>query len=165
MLDVRKQAVTGVVSTQQAEVMIRERWPSVARFGAVAGLGRQLTRTILLAPLAWLLMGPFYFAKVLPIVGRRYTLTNRRLMIRKGWSARPVKEVPLDQIDDIQIQYDSNSDFFRAGTLEVVFGGKVVLSMPGTPGAEAFRLAILNACTAWVPGRAKKIPFIPASAK
>jgi hypothetical protein len=124
-----------------------------------------LTRTIFLAPLAWLLMAPFYFAKILPIVGRRYTLTNRRLMIRKGWSARPVKEVPLEQIDDIRIHYDGNSDFFRAGTLEVVSKGNVVLAMPGTPGPEGFRVAILNACTAWVPGRAKSIPFIPASAK
>ena len=42
-----------------------------------------------LAPLGWLLMSGFYFGKILPILMRRYTLTNRRLMIRKGWSGKP----------------------------------------------------------------------------
>jgi hypothetical protein len=165
MLDARQQAVTGVIPPQQAEAKIREAYPSVARAPGVANLGRLLTRTIILAPLGWLLMSLLYFAKVGPIAARRYTLTNRRLMIRHGWSGKVAREIALGDIDDVRVVTDANSDFFRAATLEVLSKGQVALTLPGTPEAESFRIAILNACSAWVPGRASKAsPFVPASA-
>ena len=45
----------------------------------MASLGKALTRTIILAPLAWLIMSLSYFGKVLPFVGVRYRLTDRRI--------------------------------------------------------------------------------------
>jgi hypothetical protein len=164
MVDIREQAVTGVVPPQQGEARIREAFPSVARAPALASLGKALTRTILLAPLAWLMMSLLYFGKVAPFLMTRYTVTNRRLMIRKGWSGRVRQEVPLAAIDEVRVITDANSDFFRAGTLEVVSGGSVALTLAGVPEPEAFRHAIINACTAWVPGKAKTLPFIAASA-
>jgi hypothetical protein len=158
------QVVTGVVPPQLAEAKIREAWPSVASHPALASLGRALTRTVVLAPLAWLLMSLVYFGKLLPFVGRRYTLTNRRVLIRKGWRAVPVHEVALANIDDVRVVTDGNSDFFRAGNLEIVSKGQVVLTLAGVPEPEGFRHAILNACNAWVPNRARG-PFVPASAK
>ncbi len=165
MLNVQKQAVTGVIPPQQDEAIIRERWPSIARFPAVATLGRVLTGTIILAPLAWLLMAPFFFSKVLPFFARRYTLTNRRLMVRAGWARKPIREVPLADIDEIRIQTDANSDFFRSGTMEILSGGKVVLTLPGVQEPDSFRHSILNACAAWVPGKSSLFPFIAANAK
>jgi hypothetical protein len=166
MLDMRQQPVTGLLPPKDGEAKIREAWPSVARAPAVANLGRLLTRTIVLAPLGWLLMSALYFGKLLPVFARRYTLTNRRLMIRHGWSGKAAQEVPLAEIDDVRVVTDANSDFFRAATLEILAGGEVRMRLPGTPEAEAFRVAILNACNAWVPGRSSKaMPFIPASAK
>ena len=165
MPDERQQPVTGVVPPQVAEAKIRETWPSVSRAPGVANLGRLLTRTILLAPLGWLVMSLLYFSKVAPVFARRYTLTNRRLMVRHGWSGKVAGEIPLADIDEVRIQTDANSDFFRAATLEILSGGQVRLTLPGTPEAEAFRIAILNACNAWVPGRTSKtVPFVPASA-
>jgi hypothetical protein len=165
--DVRNQAVTGVVSPQQGEALIREVYPSVARRPAVARLGRKLTGTILLAPLAWGLMFFAYFLKVLPGFARRYTLTNRRLCIRRGQSPKlnpsPHEQVPLADIDEVRLVTDDNSTFFRAATLEIMSKGKVVLSLPGVPDPESFRHAILNACIAWVPGKTAG-PFLPASA-
>jgi hypothetical protein len=163
MPDVRSQAVTGLVPPQQGEARIRERWPSVVRFGAVAGLGRALQRTILLAPLAWVLMAPFYFSKVLPFFARRYRLTNRRVVILGGWSGKEVQSVALKDIDDVRVQTDANSDFYRAGTVEIISNGQVALTLPGTPEPESYRLSILNARNAWVPEKAKTLPFIPAS--
>jgi hypothetical protein len=163
MADVRKQVVTGVVPPQLDEAVIRVAWPSVAAFPAVAGLGRVLTRTIVGAPLAWLLMAPFYFRKVLPFLARRYTLTNRRLMIQAGLKPTPAEEVPLAEIDEVRIVEDSNSGFYRAATLEILSQGKVVLRLPGVPGYQAFRYAVINACKAWVPGKANA-PIVPASA-
>jgi hypothetical protein len=164
MVDYRQQAITGVVPPQAGEATIREAWPSVASAPAIAGLGQTLTRTIVLAPLAWLLMSAVYFGKLLPFAAKRYTLTNRRLMIRRGWKGVPSHEVPLEKIDDVRVVNDAHSDFFRAGTLEVLEGGAVKLTLPGIPEAEAFRIAILNARNAWVPSKAKTLPFIAASA-
>jgi hypothetical protein len=166
MTDVRQQAITGVIPPQQAEALIREAFPSVARNPGMANIGRTLTRTIILAPLAWLVMALGYFSKVLPFSACRYTLTNRRLMIRKGWSRKVTREISLEDIDDVRIQTDSNTTFFRAATLEIVSRDQVALKLPGTPEPDSFRIAILNACSAWVPGRASKaMPFIAASAK
>ena len=163
MTDVLKQVIAGVVPPEVGEARIREAWPSVARSPGMAGLGRMLTGTIVLAPLAWLIMALGYFGKLLPFVARRYTLTNRRLMVRHGLKGKPGQEVSLGQIDDVRVKTDANSDFFRAADLEIVANGQVVMTLRGVPEPEGFRQAILNACNAWVPGR-KRGPFIPASA-
>ena len=163
-MDIRLQAVTGVISPETAEAKIREIYPSVARAGGIASLGKALTRTILLAPLAWLVMSVAYFGKLLPLFMTRYTLTNRRLMIRKGWAGTPSREIPLAQIDDVRLAAGSRDDFFRSADLEIVNQGRVALTLHGVPDPESFRHAILQACTAWVPGKAKSLPFIAASA-
>ena len=164
MPDPRAFPVTGVIPPQLAEGRIREAWPSVAAVRMLAKIGRALTGTIVLAPLAWLLMSGFYFGKLLPFFMRRYTLTNRRLMIRKGWSGKVGDEVALADIDDVRLEQDANSEFFRAGTLGIVSGSSTVMTLYGVPEADSFRIAILNARNAWVPGKAKTLPFIAASA-
>jgi hypothetical protein len=162
--DGRTQAVTGLVPPQLAETTIRVTWPSVATSPAVAGLGRFLMRTIILAPLAWLMLAPFYFKKILPGLACRYTLTNRRLMIQKGWKRRPSGEIALADIDDVRLKPDSYDRFYRTATLEIISQGKVALSLPGVTSPESFRHAIINAYKAWVPGKAETGHFVPASA-
>jgi hypothetical protein len=166
MVDQRKQAVTGVTPPQEAEAIIREVFPSVVASplpGAKAGarLGRKLMRSFVGAPLAWALLIPPYFAKVMPFLAKRYTLTNRRLMIRRGIRPKPTHEVALSEIEDLQILKDADSDFYREGTIEIISNGKPALTLEGVPEPESFREAILNACRAWAPGKIKA-PFIPA---
>jgi PH (Pleckstrin Homology) domain-containing protein len=161
MVNARDQVITGVVAPQAGEALIREVFPSVAAMPAVASLGRMLIRSIALAPLGWALMLPFYFLKILPFLARRYTLTNRRVMLRRGLKPVPDGEVKLSEIDDVRVVTDANSQFFRAGTLEIVSGGKVALTLPGCPEADAFRISVLNACRAWAPGRLKEV-FVAA---
>ena len=164
MVEAVAQVVTGVMPPLLGEARIREAFPSVAHIPALASLGRALTGTIVLAPLAWLLMSTAYFGKLLPFLGRRYTLTNRRIMIRTVWKGVPLKEVALADIDDVRVATDANSDFFRAANLEIVSKGQVILVLPGVPEPEGFKHAIINSCNAWVPNRARG-PFVPASAK
>jgi len=159
------QPVTGVVPPHLAEANIRYTWPSVTGTSpGLARLGRALIRTIVLAPLAWLMLAPFYFKKVLPFLATRYTLTNRRLMIQRGVSRKAKEQVALSEIDDVRLVEDSYDPFYRAATLEVLSGGKVVLTLKGVPEPEAFRQSILNALFAWVPGKSRALPMIPASA-
>jgi hypothetical protein len=81
---------------------IRLTWPTIARVPMVAGLGKMLTRTIILAPLAWLVMGLFYFSKVLPIVGIRYQLTDKKVMIQRGWKGGISQAIALTAVPDAE---------------------------------------------------------------
>ena len=164
MVEAVVQVIAGVMPPQLGEARIRECFPSVARAPAIASVGRALTATIVLEPLGSLIMSAVYFGKLLPLVGRRYTLTNRRVMIRTVWKGVALKEVALADIDDVRIVTDANSDFFRAANLEIISKGQVALTLPGVPEAEGFKHAIINSCNAWVPNRARG-PFIAASAK
>jgi hypothetical protein len=161
MLDGRKGAVTGLTPPQRGEAMIREAWPGVEDVPAAAGLAHTLMRTIVLAPLGWLLLAPLYFKKVAPVVAKRYTLTNRRLMIRRGWKAKPSHEVALADIDDVRVAAGSISPFYRSATLEVISKGQVALTLRAVKDFESFRRAVLNAKTAW--GKVAAAP--PAAAE
>jgi len=162
MVELVNQPNKSLTPPPNAEVHIRSRWPSVASAPAVAGLGRMLNNTILLAPLGWLLMSAVFFGKLVPFLAKRYTITNRRVMISKGIKRHPGLGVELKDIDDVKVVYDANSDFFRAGTVQVISNGKVALSLPGCPEPENFKQTILSACAAFAHDRMRG-PFIPAS--
>jgi len=148
------QAVTGVVPPQEREVIIRSTWPAVSAFSAaVTGLAAKLIRTIVLAPLGWLMLGPFFVMKISPFVCRRYTLTNQRIKVEKGWKRTVGGEVALKDIDELVLAPDSYSSFYRAGDIDIVSGGQVVLKLTAVSDPETFRRAMLNAVAAWVPGK------------
>jgi Bacterial PH domain len=149
MLDGRKLAVTGLLPPQRGEAMIRETWPGVEDVPAIAGLAHTLMRTIILAPVAWLLLAPLYFKKILPFIAKRYTITNRRVMIRRGLKPVPTHEVALPDIDDVRIAEGSINPFYRTATLEIISKGQVALQLRAVKDPESFRRAILNAKTAW----------------
>jgi hypothetical protein len=146
-----KQAVTGVVPPDLSEGMIRQVLPSVTDSPGLAALCEKMMRTIVLAPVAWLILAWPYFKKVMPVTAKRYTLTNRRLMVRTGWKEKPTQEIALADIDDARIEDGSYSHFYRSGTLEIVVKGQVALRLRGVPEPESFRRAILNARIAWAP--------------
>lgn len=160
-----RQAVAGLMPPQLAETMIREVWPSVLDVQAgLAGLSAKLMRGVLLAPLGWLVNALLFGRKLAPFVCKRYTLTNRRLMIQRGWRPAPVQEIALTDIDDVRLDAASYDAFYRAGTLEVYSGGKPVMKLVGVPEPESFRQAVVNAVRAWGGSDKLKGPFLPASA-
>lgn len=161
-----RQAVAGLMPPQVAEAMIREVWPTVMSVSSgVAGLSAKLMRSVFLAPLGWMLNSLLFGRKFAPLLCQRYTLTNRRLMVRRGWKPTPVQEVPLTDIDDVQLIADSYDAFYRSGDLQVLSAGKEVLKLVGVPEPESFRQSVINAVKAWGGPDKLKGPFIPASAK
>jgi uncharacterized membrane protein YdbT with pleckstrin-like domain len=154
MLDGRKSPVTGVVPPQTAEAMIRETWPGVDDVPGVADLAKLLMRTIILAPLAWLLLAPCYFKKVLPFIAKRYTLTNRRIMIRRGLKPKPSREVALADVEDVRVEEGTFDRFYRSATLQIISKGQVAMRLRAVKDPETFRRAILNAKAAWAPNAA-----------
>lgn len=159
--------VTGVMPPQLGEAMIREVRPSlVEASAALTGLAEMLMRSIILAPLGWLLLAPLFARKLMPFLPKRYTLTNRQLMIQRGLRPHPVESIPLSDIEEVRCDPSSYNTFYRCGILEIVSHGQVRMRLLGVPAPEAFRVAIINACGAWVPGKSKTFqPFIPASTK
>jgi hypothetical protein len=159
-----RQAVAGLMPPQLDEAMIREVWPSRgASAGGPGRLAAALMKTVVLAPLGWLIMGPLFLKVFFPFLWKRYTLTNRRLLIRKGARGlRARQEIALADIDDVR-PAGTYDEFYRAGDLEVVSHGQAALRLTAVPEAESFRHAILNAVKAWVPGKARG-PFLPANA-
>jgi hypothetical protein len=158
-----RQAVAGVMAPQLGEAMIREVWPSVVAYaGGRAAAG--LMKSGIGIPLGLPLLGYLLVRKFLPFVCRRYTLTNRRLMVRRGLKPAPVHEIPLPEIDDVRVVPDSLNAFYRAGDLEVFSKGQAPLRLPGVPEPESFRHSILNAVKAWVPEKAKG-PWLAANAQ
>jgi hypothetical protein len=158
-IDQRKQVVTGLVPPQVGEALIREVWPSLLAVSpALARLAQALSGPpYVLRPLAWLLMGPLFLKKITPFLATRYQLTNRRLLVGRFGSRRPIQEIALAEIEDVRMEPDSFNTYYRAATLDVIAKGAVALKLPGVPEPESFRLAILNACNAWAPVRPKGV--------
>jgi hypothetical protein len=155
-VDQRKQAVTGLIPPQMGEAVIRETWPSLNATNlpgaaALTGLATLLSDTIVLRPVAWLLLLPFFVAKIAPVIATYYRLSNQRLgIVRFGWS-KPFRDIALQNIEDVRIDPATNNTYFRSATLDIISQGKVALQLPGVAEPESFRLAILNACKAWAP--------------
>jgi hypothetical protein len=160
-----RQAITGVVAPSVGEAKIREAFPAFPGIAAApAAIAKKLVQTVFLAPLGWLIQAPLFALKFAPFLSKRYTLTNRRLMIRRGWKPAPVQEVPLTEIDDVRLSAAGVDAYYLCGDLEVVARGQVVLRLAAVPEPEGFRQAVMNAVRAWVPEKAKG-PWIAASAK
>jgi hypothetical protein len=186
--DMRTEAILGNIQPEIAEAKLAERWPSVTAYlgGAPARLGasiqlaaRQVIRSALRLPtglsiiamlvalpiatvmalLAWLLLAPFFFLRIMPVTATRYVLTNRAIRILKGWSGRPVRELALKDIATepggdfprlaVQVVPGSEQEFYQAADLEIRSQSQEVLVLRGVKEYEQFRRAIENAWFAW----------------
>jgi hypothetical protein len=153
-----EQIVTGVVPPQLQEAMIREVWATLAANRAVMTMAHKLIKSIFLAPFGWLLLAPFWakrflgFLPGLSFLTVKYTLTNRRVMVRTGMKPQPTKEIPLNEIGEVRIRTDGNSAFYDTGDLIIQRkDGSTAFEMPGVPEPESFRQTVLQARDAWGP--------------
>ena len=94
-----------------------------------------LTIPISLAVFAWQLM---------PVVCRRYTLTDRRILIRKGLSAIEETGIDLDEFDAIEVRVLPGQAWLRSGDLIFQREGTEVLRLRGVSRPEVFRQVCLN---------------------
>jgi hypothetical protein len=158
-----QQPISGVMPSELAEVTCKVTWPTIGaiRFGRLVGrladirlgvgdfftLGKLMavaTIPISLAVFGWQLM---------PWVCRRYTLTNRRIIIRKGLRALDERWISLDDFDAIEVDVLPGQEWLHAGDLIFQHGDHEVLRLPGVSRPEAFRRVCLTARTALVSVR------------
>jgi hypothetical protein len=147
-----------------AEVTCKVVWPTIGAtaagrlVGRLAdvrfGVGRFFTLGKLLA-LATIPISLAVFAwQLMPYVCRRYAVTNRRIIIRKG--LRPVDErwIDLDEFDAIDVEVLPGQQWLHAGDLVFRHGGQEVLRLAGVSRPEIFRQVCQTARDALLSVRA-----------
>ncbi len=82
----------------------------------------------------------------LKVFGDKYVLTTKMLQRRKALTGRLVKQVPLEDVADVQVSQSRGQVFYRAGDLTVLGpDGQVLLKLEGVPRPDIFRHNILEA--------------------
>ena len=149
-----KQAIAGVTPADSKEVTVMTTWPSVAGMGLgplPIPIGRFLGKlfniqagayiftvgnlfALLLAPLG----AALYFQRIGPFVAKRYRLTNRRVLVETGLSAKEDKWIELDKFDSIDIEVLEGYEWFDAGDLVFKTGEVEKFRLEAVPRPNAF---------------------------
>jgi hypothetical protein len=143
------QAIAGVSPAETKEVTVTTVWPSNASYPLGRWLGTlyairwpdiyffQLGRLIALAsiPIALVL----YFMRIAPVIGRRYTITNRRIVVQRGLSLKEEKFVDLDRFDSVEIVVEPGQEWYDAGDLVFKLGNVETFRLEGVSRPDAFR--------------------------
>lgn len=129
-------------------------WPSIAKYRVARTLGRAYSiragwyiftvgnfLALALAPLSAVL----YFLRVLPGVGERYALTNRRIVRERGVLGEEMQSVALDRFDAIDIRVQPGEAWYYAGDLIFRQGDIETFRLEAVSRPEGFRQACLKA--------------------
>jgi membrane protein YdbS with pleckstrin-like domain len=154
------QAITGVSPAQTRETTVMTVWPSNASFAVGRMLGQlynikfpdiyifRLGNLIALLSIPVALV--LFFMRVAPYVGRRYTLTNRRLVVYKGLMIEEDRSVALDRFDTVQIEVQPGQEWYDAGDLVFSLGKNETFRLEGVSRPESFRQACIKSNMAYV---------------
>jgi hypothetical protein len=134
--------------SELAEVTCKVIWPTIAatvpgrlvgRLAAIrTGWGQFFTLGKLLAVATVPISLAVFCWQLMPYVCRRYALTNRRIIIRKG--LRPVDEnwIALDEFDAVGVDILPGQDWLHAGDLVFRRGGREVFRLAGVSRPDVF---------------------------
>lgn len=129
-------------------------WPSVARFG----LGRMLGQAFSIKAGAYIFtVGNFialasipialvlYFARILPPLGSRYRLTNRRLVVETALTLKEIKSVELDRFDAVDVVVLPGQAWYAAGDLVFRNGNVETFRLEGVSRPQVFKSIVWKA--------------------
>lgn len=154
------QAIAGVTPAEVKEVTVTTVWPSNAQYALGRFLGKlyairfpdfyffRLGNLIALLsiPIALVL----FFMRIAPGIGRRYRVTNRRILVEKGLRGVPEKSVDLDRFDAIDVIVQPGQEWYYAGDLVFRKGNVETFRLDGVSRPEAFKAICLKASQAYV---------------
>ena len=86
-----------------------------------------------------------YILRILPFVGVRYTVTNRRVVVQNGVTAKDARWVNLDRFDEIEIERQWGYDWYDCGDLVFKENNVETFRLLGVSRPEAFRHVCLKA--------------------
>lgn len=155
-----KQAIAGVAPTELCETTVMTVWPSMAGSGLGCWIGRMCSSPIgfgsfftlgKLAALALIPLALALYAKgLMPILCRRYRLTNRRVIVERGLTAREDSCVALDDFDTIDVIVRPGQEWYPAGDLIFRRGSLETLRLNGVLRPETFRRTCLKSRSSFV---------------
>lgn len=152
-----KQPIAGVAPAEVAEVPSMTVWPSIGATGAGRLVGRLaaigggvgvFTVGNLLAVLTIPISLVVYVWRLLPYVATRYTVTNRRVVVRKGLRATDAESIGLTDFDTIDVEVLDGQAWLRAGDVIFRREGNEVFRLAGVTRPYAFREVCRKAHTA-----------------
>lgn len=155
-----KQPIAGVTPFDDREVSVMTVWPSNGATGIGRTLGRlyalpigiyifKLGNLIALAsiPIALAL----YFFKVLPFVGRRYKITNRRVVVARGVTGiEEEKSVNLDRFDRVDVDVLPGQEWYQSGDLVFYQGKTETFRLEGVSRPDVFQSICTKAQQSYV---------------
>ena len=158
------QAIAGTAPVESAETTVMTVWPSVAGMrllGIPAGkiLGRLLnikagfyifTVGNLIALLAIPIGLVLYFKRVGPVVGTRYRLTNKRIVVERGLTGVEDRSISFDRFDNIQVEVAPGDEWYKSGDLVFRQGEVERFRLEGVSRPEAFRQICVKSHQAYV---------------
>ena len=149
-----KQPIAGVSPAELGEVTVMTVWPSIAAYPSGQFLGWLYSwkwpdvYIFRVGNLLALLSIPhalaLYVYRILPWVGIRYTLTNRRIVVRRGLTGVDHKSIDLDRFNSIDIDVKWGQAWFHAGDLVFKLNGVETFRLPGVSRPEAYRSTCLH---------------------
>jgi hypothetical protein len=127
-------------------------WPSLGMFRLGRWIGRLVgvqvgwrpfftvgnLLALLLVPLVLIL----YLAKYYPSVYRRYRITNRRIVVERGYHRFVEKAIDFRDFDRVEVEYQPGYRTLRSGDLVFYRDEKEVFRLPAVPQPEAYCHAI-----------------------
>jgi hypothetical protein len=157
------QPIAGATPSELAEVTCKVIWPTIGATWPGRLVGRLADVRLLrgtffaagkLLALATIPVSLGVFAwQLMPFVCRRYTLTNRRIIIRRGLMALDERWIGLDDFDAIEIEVLPGQQWLHAGDLVFRHGDRELLRLAGVPRPETARQMCLTAQQALVSVR------------
>ncbi len=149
-----KHPIPGVFPPDLEEVKVMTVWPTIGATAAGRWVGRMadvrlgLGEFFTLGKLLALATIPVSLAvfvwQLMPYVCRRYCLTNRRLIVRRGLSPTDERWISLDEFDAIETEVLPGQEWLHCGDLIFKRGTSNLLRLPGVSRPEAFRQVCLK---------------------
>jgi hypothetical protein len=155
--------IAGVVAPDLAEVTCKVVWPTIGatRLGRVVGqagavrvgFGEFFTLGKLLA-LAMIPLALVVFAwQLMPYVCRRYVLSNRRIIIRRGLMPIDEQWLELDEFETVDVEVLPGQEWLHTGDVVFRRSGKEVLRLSGVPRPVMFQRLCQTSKTAAISVR------------
>jgi hypothetical protein len=142
------QPIAGVSPSTLSETTTMTVWPGITRFwlGRLFGQWYDIGRGgYILTPgnIIALLTAPggakLYLLRVAPGIALRYRLTNRRIVVERGWAAKEEKSVELDRFDSIEVSRRPGMRWFDHGDLIFKLGNVETFRLEAVPRPYAFK--------------------------
>jgi hypothetical protein len=155
-----KQPIAGLAPSELGEAAVTTVWPSIVSFPTGRFLGRlymiqwpgvyffRLGNLIALLSIPHALL--LFFMGIGPGIGKRYTLTNRRVVVKRGISGVDSKSIELSRFNEIDIDVKKGDEWFHAGDLVFKQDGVEKFRLEGVSRPEAFRKTCLNSQRSYV---------------